>query len=189
MADGEYDIFGNLIVAKQEITQEVKGPLFTVGDKVEVKEGGKVYRKATVIGCDKKGQQHLDLEYDDGEKELEVPISLIRLGSRVPGSASPPGMSSKTKEESTEGTTPEIGISTAPVHRKERRKKDPESIIPESKGSGQTSFSSKSRQCYELIKTFDDKEQEAALAMLLAFDSVRASKFTQNEDTSTIKIP
>lgn len=175
MSDGEYDIFGNLIKAdsksskadapEEALVIEEPQKLFAVGDKVDVKEGGKVFRKATVLKYNEKSQE-LDLQYDDGETESGVPINLIKLGSRVPAAAPapPPGMSAPPSEAEDSGKG---------VPRKERKSKK-DRTAEESMGRA-TIFSSKARQCYEMIKTFSEAEQDAALAMIKALDSVRAS--------------
>jgi len=182
MSDGEYDILGNLLEADAPKEEEKLAPLFVKGDTVDVKEGGNVYRKAVVIKFDEKGQQ-LCLEYEDGEKESEVPINLIKLGSRVPpaiSSASPPGMGGvKAEGVKAEGVAvqPVTTDTAVPAVRKERRTKKSKNPVDKEIISGEvTSFSSKPRQCYELLKTFSEAEQEAAWTMLQALDSIRACK-------------
>ena len=129
-----------------------------MGEETEkVKEGGKVYRPATVIKFDE-GIGALDLEYNDGEKECGVPVNLIRAVSGGAGVsaniAAPPGM-----HASPSTVSEEPALETAGNLR--RREKNEENIA---------------RQCYALVKSFAPEEQEAAMKMLLAFDSVRAGK-------------
>ena len=111
MADGEYDIMGNPIVAPKPTptrstevnpkptptptapapapTTEMAVKKFSVGDKVEVKEGGRKYRAAEVTSVDDTAKC-LDVVYGDGEKECGIPLTLVRApGPVVAASARP----------------------------------------------------------------------------------------------------
>ena len=156
--DGEYDIFGNPIIPPLTKATEVASPTpkavpsFNIGDNVEVKEGGKKFRKATVLKVDS-SLGALDLAYSDDSRECGVPFSLCRKVHTADEAISDDG-------------PPGIGRPTIPVKSEAevsgRRKRD---------GPG-----SKARACYELVKTFSEPEQEAAYAILLSLDGVRASK-------------
>jgi len=187
--DGEYDIFGNLVSPAAEtnasppgVTPEatsyavVEAVSFSIGDAVEVKEGGKVYRAATVIKCEL-GIGSLDLQYADGEKECGVPVNLVRqpkssppgLQQSEPSTGSggqqlqPPGMALETAPEA------QANVTAAPNPTRSRRSKKESS----GNSSSNTKEVPKARQCYELVKSFTEDEQEAALQMLLALDRVR----------------
>jgi len=152
----------NLITAA--IPDAAKSPEkngYATGDAVEVKEGGKVYRAATVLkvdevlGC-------VDLVYADGEKECGVPVNLIRKtagGGAAPAAvaaAAPPGMAAVALP---------MSAAEAPPSDSGRPRRE--------KGSRE-----KARQCYELVKSFSETEQEAALTMLMALNSVRGGAAT-----------
>lgn len=182
--DGEYDIFGNMVAptggeeassvgatlsaapeaAPGAAPGEVVVPVaFRVGDAVEVKEGGKVYRAATIVKCEL-DIGTLDLLYADGEKECGVPVTLVRpvveaAAARPPGAALPPGMAPSVAPEA------QSAFAAANTGKARRPKKESAAVS--------TKDASKARQCYELLKGFTDAEQDAALQMLLALDSVR----------------
>ena len=144
--DGSYDIFGNPISAQSNESVLIDAvpsvlPLYSPGDEVEVKEGGKKYRAAKIIKFDAEIGS-LDVLYiDNGEKENGAPTSLVR--KQEGGSTNknlPPGISKAASSD--------------------------QSTIRSRK-------SDKARQCYDLIKTFSESEQEAAYSILLSLDSVR----------------
>jgi len=188
--EGEYDIFGNLVCPEAESNASppgmsleasrkaiVEAMSFRVGDAVEVKEGGKVYRSATVVKCEL-DIGSLDLQYADGEEECGVPINLVRKPK-----ASPPGRLKAQPfagSESQQLQPPEMALDTepeaqvdlaAPVNPTKGHRSKRESA--NAFASTSTKEVSKARQCYELVKSFTDEEQEAALQMLLALDRVR----------------
>lgn len=174
--DGEYDIFGNPVSAAPAAaaesssssgggggdlasnapttSQPTTNKLFEAGDKCEVKEGGTKYRAATVIKFDE-GIGALDVQYSDGEKECGIPVNLVRKSTgsveREPKSkVAPPVQQQRPVDYAEEAKAP-------PLRRR-------------NKGSKEVA-----RQIYDLVKNFSDQEQAAALQMLQALDSVRAS--------------
>ena len=174
--DGEYDIFGNPVSAAPAAaaesssssgggggdlasnapttSQPTTNKLFEAGDKCEGKEGGTKYRAATVINFDEVIGA-LDVQYSDGEKECGIPVNLVRKSTgsveREPKSkVAPPVQQQRPVDYAEEAKAP-------PLRRR-------------NKGSKEVA-----RQIYDLVKNFSDQEQAAALQMLQALDSVRAS--------------
>jgi hypothetical protein len=172
MADGEYDIFGNHVGS----TKPPK--LYVSGDAIEVKEGGKKYRAAKVTSFDEE-LGTVDISYNDGKSlsksllsagisqqcdlvsgsvECGIPLGLVRKPtgavispSMAASNGLPPGMTAAPSAT----VLPEVSAAS-PDDRRGRREK--------------------ARAIYELVKHFSEAEQDAALTMLTALDSVRASK-------------
>uniref|UniRef100_A0A7S2BLC5 Tudor domain-containing protein n=1 Tax=Florenciella parvula TaxID=236787 RepID=A0A7S2BLC5_9STRA len=171
MADGEYDIMGNLIggpaaadgggaaAAEAEATPAAtpakeKKTGFAPGDAVEIKEGGKVYRPAVCVKFDE-GIGAVDVKYEDGETEFGIPLNLVRAAGSGGSSPAPPAAMQSPKPPAISNSAP------APVRRSVE------------KSSGDKPIA---KQIYSLVKQFSQAEQEAALAMLMAMDSIRGSR-------------
>lgn len=162
--DGEYDIMGNPIggsaaaPAPAGETTESAGPLYKEGDRCEVKEGGSKYREATVVKFDE-GIGAVDVTYSDGEKECGIPVNLVRKAGAGGSEATKP-TTIKPKPAPVAQQRPVDYVEEANAPPPRRRNKGSKELA---------------RQCYELVKTFSEEEQQAALQMLQALDSVRAS--------------
>eukprot|EP00619_Florenciella_sp_RCC1007_P009738 CAMPEP_0205922486 /NCGR_PEP_ID=MMETSP1325-20131115/14567_1 /ASSEMBLY_ACC=CAM_ASM_000708 /TAXON_ID=236786 /ORGANISM="Florenciella sp., Strain RCC1007" /LENGTH=159 /DNA_ID=CAMNT_0053290499 /DNA_START=22 /DNA_END=498 /DNA_ORIENTATION=+ len=159
MADGEYDIMGNPIggaaAAAEATPAKAEKTGFSAGDAVEIKEGGKVYRPAVVVKFDE-GIGALDVKYEDGETEFGIPINLVRAAGDGGSSPAPPsGTAPSPKPPAASNPDP------TPVRR----------AVEKSAGSDKPI----AKQIYSLVKQFTPAEQEAALQMLLAMDSIRGS--------------
>ena len=164
--DGEYDIMGNPIggaaaahatapAPAGESSESAGGALYKEGDKCEVKEGGSKYRAATVVKFDE-GIGAVDVTYSDGEKECGIPVNLVRKAGAGGGAAS----TTKPKQPPVAQQRPVDYVEEANAPPPRRRNKGSKELA---------------RQCYELVKSFSEEEQQAALQMLQALDSVRAS--------------
>jgi hypothetical protein len=100
MAEGEYDIAGNLIGGSSAVEAATAEPLFKKGDPCEVKEGGTKFRAATVVKFDE-GIGAVDVTYtDDGEFECGVPVNLVRK----PGAVEPPKQQVRPKQKRAKGS-------------------------------------------------------------------------------------